>query len=113
MARCWSEAELLIDAVVGTGFKPPLRGLAAALREMVEGLMTPVVAVDLPSGWDADSMEQSGGGGVSRGCGGDVYGAEDGACVWASDAGADGGRLGRWWWRRLGRRRRRWFRRAG
>jgi hydroxyethylthiazole kinase-like uncharacterized protein yjeF len=51
-------AELLIDALVGTGFKPPLRGLAVALREMVEGLDIPVVAVDLPSGWDADSMEQ-------------------------------------------------------
>ncbi len=53
------DAELLIDAVVGTGFKPPLRGLAAALREMVEGLSVPVVAVDVPSGWDSDSMEQT------------------------------------------------------
>jgi NAD(P)H-hydrate epimerase len=53
------DAGLLIDAVVGTGFKPPLRELAVALREMVEGLDVPVVAVDLPSGWDADSMEQT------------------------------------------------------
>src|SRR6266851_1098591 len=53
------DAELLIDAVVGTGFKPPLRGLAAALREMAEGSVVPVVAVDVPSGWDADSMEQT------------------------------------------------------
>jgi NAD(P)H-hydrate epimerase len=52
-------AELLIDAVVGTGFKPPLRGLAVAVRELVGGLQTPVVAVDLPSGWDADSMEET------------------------------------------------------
>jgi hydroxyethylthiazole kinase-like uncharacterized protein yjeF len=51
-------AELLIDAVVGTGFKPPLRGTAAALRDLVGRMRTPVVAVDLPSGWDADSMEQ-------------------------------------------------------
>jgi NAD(P)H-hydrate epimerase len=51
-------AELLIDAVVGTGFKPPLRGLAADAREVVAGMDVPVVAVDLPSGWDADSMEQ-------------------------------------------------------
>jgi hydroxyethylthiazole kinase-like uncharacterized protein yjeF len=53
-----SGAELLIDALVGTGFKPPLHGTAAALREMVEQLDAPVVAVDLPSGWDADSQEQ-------------------------------------------------------
>jgi hydroxyethylthiazole kinase-like uncharacterized protein yjeF len=52
------DAELLIDALVGTGFKPPLRGLAVALREMVQVLVVPVVAVDLPSGWDADSIEQ-------------------------------------------------------
>jgi ADP-dependent NAD(P)H-hydrate dehydratase / NAD(P)H-hydrate epimerase len=53
------DAELLIDAVVGTGFKPPLRGLAAGLREMIEGLDVPVVAVDVPSGWDSDSMGET------------------------------------------------------
>jgi ADP-dependent NAD(P)H-hydrate dehydratase / NAD(P)H-hydrate epimerase len=58
-APALSEAEVLIDAVVGTGFKPPLRGLAVLLREMVERLDTPIVAVDLPSGWDANSMAQT------------------------------------------------------
>jgi ADP-dependent NAD(P)H-hydrate dehydratase / NAD(P)H-hydrate epimerase len=53
-------AELVIDAVVGTGFKPPLRGLVGALREMVEKATAVVVAVDIPSGWDADSMEMTG-----------------------------------------------------
>ena len=52
------EADLLIDAVVGTGFKPPLHGLAADLRDLVNGLEIPVVAVDLPSGWDADATSQ-------------------------------------------------------
>jgi NAD(P)H-hydrate epimerase len=52
-------AELLIDAVVGSGFRPPLRGLASAAREIVNWLTIPVVAVDVPSGWDADSMEQT------------------------------------------------------
>ena len=52
-------ADLLLDAVVGTGFKPPLRGVAAALRDRVNALATPVVAVDLPSGWDADAREIS------------------------------------------------------
>jgi NAD(P)H-hydrate epimerase len=55
----FDDAELLIDAVVGTGFKPPLRGVALAVRDRVAGLSVPVVAVDLPSGWDADSMEQT------------------------------------------------------
>lgn len=51
-------AELLVDAVVGTGFKPPLRGMAASLRDIVANIQVPVVSVDLPSGWDADSTLQ-------------------------------------------------------
>ena len=54
-----SEADLLLDALVGTGFKPPLRGAAASLRDVVAGTSIPVVAVDLPSGWDADSQAES------------------------------------------------------
>jgi len=49
-------AGLVLDAVVGTGFKPPLRGLAAAAGAALAASQMPVVAVDLPSGWDADSM---------------------------------------------------------
>ena len=52
------EAELVVDAVVGTGFRPPLRGVAVVLRDVVNGLRVPVVAVDLPSGWDADATSQ-------------------------------------------------------
>lgn len=55
----FEKADLLVDAVVGTGFKPPLRGVAALLRDRVNSLATPMVAVDLPSGWDADSREFS------------------------------------------------------
>jgi NAD(P)H-hydrate epimerase len=58
MSDTIASAELLIDAVVGTGFKPPLRGLPAALRELAAKSDAPVVAVDLPSGWDADSIGQ-------------------------------------------------------
>jgi NAD(P)H-hydrate epimerase len=52
-------AELIVDAVVGTGFKPPLRGLAVVAREMIAGVNAPVVAVDLPSGSDADATAQT------------------------------------------------------
>ncbi len=54
-----AEADLLLDAVVGTGFKPPLRGLAVTLRDAVGKVDVPVVAIDLPSGWDADSLDQT------------------------------------------------------
>jgi NAD(P)H-hydrate epimerase len=50
-----ASAELIVDALVGTGFKPPLRGLAVELRQAVAASRAPVVAVDLPSGCDADS----------------------------------------------------------
>jgi NAD(P)H-hydrate epimerase len=48
------EADLILDAVVGTGFKPPLKGLALAALQWIEGSTAPVLAVDLPSGWPAD-----------------------------------------------------------
>lgn len=51
------QSDLFLDAVVGTGFQPPLRGVAAALRDRINGFAAPVVAVDIPSGWDADSRE--------------------------------------------------------
>jgi hydroxyethylthiazole kinase-like uncharacterized protein yjeF len=47
-------ADLIIDAVVGTGFKPPLRGLPKQAVEAINDAFGTVVAVDLPSGVDAD-----------------------------------------------------------
>ncbi len=57
LIKLFVEADLILDAMVGTGFKPPLRGVAAALRERIQPMPTPVLAVDLPSGWDADSLD--------------------------------------------------------
>jgi NAD(P)H-hydrate epimerase len=48
------EADLIVDAVLGTGFKPPLKGLALAAFEWIKTSKAPVLAVDLPSGWPAD-----------------------------------------------------------
>lgn len=53
--RALDEADLFVDAVVGTGFEPPLRSLPAKLKEKLDQYRTPMVAVDLPSGWSADS----------------------------------------------------------
>lgn len=49
------EADLILDAVLGTGFKPPLKGLALAALEWVKGSAAPVLAIDVPSGWAADA----------------------------------------------------------
>jgi ADP-dependent NAD(P)H-hydrate dehydratase / NAD(P)H-hydrate epimerase len=59
-ALALSTFDLILDAVLGTGFKPPLRGLAAALRDRLNALPAiPIVAVDLPTGWDADALAQT------------------------------------------------------
>jgi hydroxyethylthiazole kinase-like uncharacterized protein yjeF len=55
------EADLILDAVVGTGFKPPLKGLALEALEWLRSARKPVkvLAVDLPSGWPADSTQSA------------------------------------------------------
>jgi NAD(P)H-hydrate epimerase len=60
LAAALEGAALVIDAVVGTGFKPPLRGLAVVAQRLLAETKVPVVAVDLPSGWDADSLDEKG-----------------------------------------------------
>jgi len=62
--RAALKADLLVDAVVGTGFKPPLKGLAAAALDWVKGSRAPILSVDLPSGWAADSTEAAAAGAV-------------------------------------------------
>lgn len=64
-------AALVLDAVVGTGFKPPLRGVAAHARDLLNASAVRVIAVDLPSGWDADSLEMQ-----SRGKGSEAFRAD-------------------------------------
>ncbi len=56
---CFHETDLLLDAILGTGFHPPLRGVAAALKNRLADHPAPVVSVDLPTGWDADSTAVS------------------------------------------------------
>ncbi len=57
------DTDLILDAVVGTGFKPPLKGLAFTALEWVKAGAAakhiPILAVDLPSGWPADEKAAS------------------------------------------------------
>ncbi|MSQ47474.1 MAG: NAD(P)H-hydrate dehydratase [Deltaproteobacteria bacterium] len=45
---------LIVDALLGTGLNAPVRGLMADLIEMINASGVPVLAVDIPSGLDAD-----------------------------------------------------------
>ena len=56
-ASCFGATELFLDAVFGTGFHPPMRGVAVELRRKLAENEAPVVSVDLPSGWDADATD--------------------------------------------------------
>lgn len=51
------KAELIVDAILGTGFKPPITGIAVKAVELINKAAGWVVAVDIPSGMDADSTE--------------------------------------------------------
>jgi hydroxyethylthiazole kinase-like uncharacterized protein yjeF len=46
--------EVVIDGLLGTGIRPPLRQGAATLIAAVNSLKKPVIAIDVPSGLDAD-----------------------------------------------------------
>jgi ADP-dependent NAD(P)H-hydrate dehydratase / NAD(P)H-hydrate epimerase len=52
-------ADLIVDAILGTGFRPPVSPLYAAAIEKMNGAPVPIVAVDIPSGADADAMHSS------------------------------------------------------
>jgi NAD(P)H-hydrate epimerase len=49
------DTDLIIDAIVGTGFNPPLKGLALATLEWLKASHARILSVDLPSGWPADA----------------------------------------------------------
>ena len=48
------QADLYIDAILGTGFKPPVSGLYADAIAILNAGKVRIVAVDIPSGADAD-----------------------------------------------------------
>jgi NAD(P)H-hydrate epimerase len=52
-----SGADVVVDALFGTGFRGPPRPGAAALIERIEDSGLPVLSVDLPSGVDASTGE--------------------------------------------------------
>ncbi len=55
LTRALQEADLVVDAVLGTGLTGPPREPAAGVLEELARALVPVVAVDLPSGIVADT----------------------------------------------------------
>jgi NAD(P)H-hydrate epimerase len=48
------KSDLILDSILGTGFKPPLKGLAEKAIIRINKAQGFVLAVDIPSGIDAD-----------------------------------------------------------
>jgi NAD(P)H-hydrate epimerase len=58
--------DLVVDAVLGTGFQPPVKGLYADVIAAINRSCKPVVAVDIPSGADSNAMTEQSGDGIAR-----------------------------------------------
>ena len=48
--------DVLVDAILGSGFRPPVSGVYAEAIAKINAAVAPVIAVDIPSGADADVM---------------------------------------------------------
>jgi ADP-dependent NAD(P)H-hydrate dehydratase / NAD(P)H-hydrate epimerase len=61
-------ADVMVDAILGTGFRPPVSPLYAAAIARMNAAPAPgvIIAVDIPSGVDADAMQPTGSGGTAR-----------------------------------------------
>ncbi len=65
-SRSLANCGLIVDALLGTGFKPPVKGLYAEAIAAINSAGKPVVAVDIPSGADSDALTAQAGEGIAR-----------------------------------------------
>ena len=65
-SRSLGNCDLIVDAILGTGFQPPVKGLYADAIKLMNHSGKPVVAVDIPSGAASDSMTPQAGDGIAR-----------------------------------------------
>jgi len=54
------ESDLIIDALLGTGFKGEVRGIIRQLIELINASKCPVISVDIPSGVSGDTAQTGG-----------------------------------------------------
>ena len=53
------DSEILIDAIFGTGFKPPAKGFYADAIAMFGGRRAPIIAIDIPSGLASEMSDEA------------------------------------------------------
>uniref|UniRef100_A0A182NL96 NAD(P)H-hydrate epimerase n=1 Tax=Anopheles dirus TaxID=7168 RepID=A0A182NL96_9DIPT len=57
--RVEAEFGLIVDALFGFSFKPPVRDSFKPIMEVLQKSTLPIVSVDIPSGWDVELGPQS------------------------------------------------------
>lgn len=68
VAQAVFDSDVLLDAILGTGFRPPVTGLYSEVIQHFSQVRAPIVAVDIPSGLDADAMNGAAAGPVVPAC---------------------------------------------
>jgi len=53
------KCDVLVDGILGTGFRPPVKGLYEEAIGYFQKSNAPIVAIDIPSGLDADATGNS------------------------------------------------------
>lgn len=56
------EIGLIVDAIFGFSFKPPVREAFRPIVELMKGTCIPIASIDIPSGWDVEKGEPPEGG---------------------------------------------------
>ncbi|KAJ8877045.1 hypothetical protein PR048_021497 [Dryococelus australis] len=49
-----SSYSLIVDAIFGFSFKPPIRPAFVGVIDTLKSVQTPLVSIDIPSGWDVE-----------------------------------------------------------
>jgi ADP-dependent NAD(P)H-hydrate dehydratase / NAD(P)H-hydrate epimerase len=65
-SRSLANCGLIVDALLGAGFKPPVKGLYGDVIAALNCSGKPIVAVDIPSGAHSDAMTAQAGEGIAR-----------------------------------------------
>ena len=54
------ETDVILDAIFGFSFKPPVRAPFDAALTLISDSKLPIVSVDIPSGWDVEKGNAAG-----------------------------------------------------
>ena len=54
LKKALKQSDVILDAIFGFSFQPPLRSPFDQVLQLLSGSRLPIVSVDIPSGWDVE-----------------------------------------------------------